>query len=359
MTATTHPEYDKDTEALDVAEAFPEAIRGKTIIVTGVNRKGIGFTTAQAFASQSPAHLIIAGRNASKLQECMDDLKQQWPEVDYRLLIIDLSSQKGVRTAAQEVLSWSDVPSINIVVNNAGVGSIPERTITEDGIELTFATNHIGHFLFTGLIMPKLLEAAKASTKGATRVVNVSSGAAEYNGIRWSDINFDKKSTDLPEDERPNYAILKLWGISNGPDMSYIPLEAYIQSKAANILFGIGLTARLYETHGILSVGVHPGVIKTELTRYSSKEQRDAVAAMAQKGLFEYKTLGAGAATSLVAATDPKLGAIESKDGKEGWGAYLKDCQISHDACPRAKSSEGAEKLWKLSEDLVGERFSW
>ncbi|KIW34066.1 uncharacterized protein PV07_00866 [Cladophialophora immunda] len=359
MTAVTHPEYNKDTEALDVAKAFPEAIRGKTILVTGVNRKGIGFTTAQAFASQSPAHLVIAGRNISKLEECLNELKQQWPDVDYRLLLLDLSSQKAVRSAAKEVLSWSDVPDINVVVNNAAIGGVPERIINEDGIELNFATNHIGHFLFTCLIMPKLLESAKTNPQGATRVVNVSSGAAEYNGIRWTDVNFDKKSTDLPEEERPNYTILKLWGIHNGPDMSYIPLEAYIQSKAANVLFGIGLTKRLHETYGILSVGVHPGVIATELSRNSSKEQRDAIAARAERGEFTYKTLGAGAATSLVAAVDPRLGPSEIRDGKGGWGAYLKDCQISHDGHPRAISGEEADKLWKLSEDLVGETFSW
>ena len=68
---------------------------------------------------------------------------------------------------------------------------------------------------------------------------------------------------------------------------------------------------------------------------------------------------GQGAATSLVAATDPKLGVSETKDGKEGYGAYLKDCQISQDAHPRAKSSKEAEKLWLLSEDLVKEKFSW
>ncbi|OAL34744.1 hypothetical protein AYO20_05939 [Fonsecaea nubica] len=359
MTATTHPEYNKDTEALDVAKAFPEAIRGKTILITGVNRKGIGFATAQAFASQSPAHLILAGRNISKLQECLDELKQRWPDVDYRPLILDLSRQKAVRTAAEEVLSWSDIPFINVVVNNAAVAAIPERTITEDGIEINFATNHIGHFLFICLIMPKLLEAANTEPKGTTRVVNVSSGAAEYNGVRWTDVNFNKRSTDLPMEERPNYTVLERWGIHDGPDRSYVPIEAYVQSKAANVLFGIGLTKRLYESHGILSLSLHPGVIKTELSRHSSKEEKDAISARAQKGEFEYKTLGAGAATSLVAALDPKLGVSEIKDGKEGRGAYLKDCQISHDAHPRAVSSEEAERLWKLSEDLVGEKFSW
>ena len=359
MTGTTHPEFDRNTEALDVAKAFPDAVRGKTIIVTGVNRGGIGFTTAQAFASQSPAHLIIAGRNQAKLQECIDELKQQWPNVDYRPLILDLSSQKAVRAAAQEVLSWSDVPSINILVNSAGIMNIPQRTITEDGIEVHLATNHIGHFLFTNLIMPKLLKAAETSPRGTTRVVNVSSGAAEAGGMRWSDIAFETKSKDLPEEERPNYTVLEAWGIHDGANMAYIPLIGYVQSKAANVLFGVALTKRLYDRHGILSVGVHPGVIMTELGRHATKEEIEAIVARVQKGGVVLKTLGAGASTSLVAATDPALGVSETKDGVEGWGAYLKDCQISADAHVRAKSSDEAERLWTLSEELVKEKFSW
>jgi len=359
MTVTTHSEFNAQTDALEVAKAFPEAIRGKTIIVTGVNLKGIGFSTAQAFASQTPAHLILAGRNKSKLQDCIEELKKQYPDVDHRALILDLGSQKAVRAAAWEVLSWKDIPTVDIVVNNAGIATIPERTLSEEGIEITFATNHIGHFLFTAIIMPKLIEAAKTNPKGTTRIANVSSGAAETNGIRWSDINFNKKSTDLPQNEQPNYKLLEIWNIKGGHDLSYIGLEAYVQSKAANILFGIGLTRRLYEKYGILSVGNHPGVIETELVRHGTKEDREQVKERERKGEFKYRTLGQGASTTLVAALDPKLGVSETKDGNEGYGAYLKDCQISQDAHPRAKSNEEAEKLWKLSEDLVKEQFSW
>src|ERR1700742_4843942 len=136
MTATTNPNFNENTGALEVAKEFPQAIRGKTIIVTGVNLKGIGFSTAQAFASQSPTHLIIAGRNKSKLQDCIDGLKKDYADVDYRMLILDLGSQKAVRKAAQEVLSWNDVPTIDILVSSAGIAGIPERTLSEDGIEI-------------------------------------------------------------------------------------------------------------------------------------------------------------------------------------------------------------------------------
>jgi NAD(P)-dependent dehydrogenase (short-subunit alcohol dehydrogenase family) len=206
--------------------------------------------------------------------------------------------------------------------------------------------------------MPRLIEAAEANPKGTTRVINVSSGAAEQNGIRWSDVNFNKVNKDLPAEEQPNYKGQQAWGIQDGENKSYVQLEAYIQSKAANVLFSIGLTQRLYEKHGILSLALHPGVIKTELGRDNTQERKDAINNMAKTGRFTYKTLGAGSSTTLVAATDPKLGPMETKDGKEGYGSYLAHCQISA-AHPRASSSSEADKLWTLSEKLVDQKFQW
>ncbi|KAL2024222.1 hypothetical protein VTK56DRAFT_9378 [Thermocarpiscus australiensis] len=360
MTSTTHPEFGHDTEALEVAQAFAEGIRGKTVVITGVNRGGIGYTTAEAVASQSPAHVIITGRTPSKLQESIDALKAKFPNVDYRLLQMDLSSQKSVRAAAAELLSWPDVPTVDIIVNSAGVSLIPERTLSEDGIEMHLATNHIGHFLFTCSIMPKLIKAAQeGSRKGATRVVNVASGSPIFARMRWSDVNFEKRNADLPESEQPNYGVLGRWGYTDSEDRSYVPLEGYNQSKVANVLFGIGLNKRLYDKFGILSIAVHPGVIRTELTRNTDPKTRQAVEAMAQSGVYTYKTLGAGASTSLVAALDPRLGPGEARDGKENYGAFMVDCQISDKAQPLAVSSAEAERLWELSEKLVKEEFAW
>ncbi len=281
--------------------------------------------------------------------------------MNYRALKLDLSNQQAVREAATEVLSWNDVPTIDIVVNNAAVMNGPERMLSEDGIEMSFATNHIGHFLFTSLIMPKLLKATEGSPKGATRVINVTSGSPTLAGMRWSDINFEKINRDLPEAEQPPYDLHRRWGVINPEEKSYIPLEGYNQSKVANVLFGIAANKRLYDKHGVLSLAVHPGVIQTELTRYTAPETVAAIQEMMKNGAFQLKTLGAGAATTLVAATDPQLGMSkpESKDGKENYGAFLMDCQISDKGCARAVSSDEAEKLWKLSEELVKEQFSW
>ena len=380
MTATTHVEFNEKTEGIEAAKAFAGAIHGKTIIVTGVNRGGIGFTTAEAFvgilitylkfglhmlmeiqASQSPAHLIITGRNQTKLLESIEIMRKQFPAVDYRSLKLDLSSQRAVKSSAAEVLSWSDIPTIDIVVNNAGVMYLPERILSEDGIEMHFATNHIGHFLFTCSIMPKLLEAARNSPiKGATRIVNVSSLSPTVASMRWSDINFDKKNKYLPTEEQPMYDLHRAWGEAGDlEEKSYLPLEGYSQSKVANVLFGIAANKRLYNKHGILSLAVHPGIIKTELVRNMRQHTIDAVQAFADNGSISYKTAGAGAATSIVAALDPKLECGETINGKENYGAYLIDCQISDRANSSSVSSTEAEKLWNLSEELSKERFAW
>jgi NAD(P)-dependent dehydrogenase (short-subunit alcohol dehydrogenase family) len=281
--------------------------------------------------------------------------------VSYRALQMDLSSQKSVRAAAAEVLSWKDVPTIDILINSAGVMGVQERTLTEDGIEMHFATNHIGHWLFSCSIMPKMIEASKNNTKGATRIVNVSSGSPRVSSMRWSDINFEKKNKDLPEEEQPSEDFFRLWGYKDIGDVSYVPLDGYSRSKVANVLFGIGATKRLYEKYGIVSLAVHPGVIQTEIGRNFPAETLEAIKKMNEGGMFAYKTLSAGASTTLVAALDPKLGneVGQSKNGNENWGAFLVDCQISDLAKPLAVSSQNAEKLWEVSEKLVGQKFSW
>jgi len=209
--------------------------------------------------------------------------------------------------------------------------------------------------------MPKLLKAAENNpTKGATRVVNVSSLSPTWARMRWSDINFDKRNKDLPEEEQPVYNVHRAWGATGDlEEKAYLPLEGYNQSKVANVLFGIAANKRVYGKHGILSLAVHPGVIETELGRNMGQETLEAVQILRKKGFYSYKTAGAGAATSIVAALDPKLGVGETRDGKENFGAFLIDCQISDIATPSAVSSDEAEKLWKLSEELVKEKFAW
>ena len=257
------------------------------------------------------------------------------------------------------MLSWPDIPTIDIAVNNAAVMNLPERQLSEEGIEMHFATNHVGHFLFTSLIMPKFLKAAEGTPKGAKRIVNVTSLSPTVSPMRWSDINFDKINKDLPEAEQPPYQMHKMFGVHDSAEKSYVPIEGYSQSKVANVLFGIALNDRLYEKYGVLSLACHPGVIQTELSRYAAPETVEAIQEMFKTGAVQLKTLGAGSSTSLVASTDPRLGLPETKDGKENYGAFMIDCQISDKAVPAASSRAEAETLWKLSEKLVNEEFAW
>lgn len=297
-------------------------------------------------ASQSPKSITITGRSQNKIQESLQALREEFPAIHFSGVAMDLASQKSVRTAASEVLETAD--SIDILINNAGVMLIPERQLSDDGIEMHFATNHIGHFLFTNLILPKLSNPA--------RVVNLSSSSPTQAGVRFSDPNFSSPNKTLPEDERPDYNALKQWGASDPGEMSYFPREAYNQSKVANLLFSIGLNEHFHASHGILSFAVNPGVIMTDLQRHFTPEGLESIQKFVKSGAVTMKKPGAGAATTLIAAADPALGLPEASHGKENYGVYLTDCQISTGALAKAESSANAERLWKLSEDLVRQK---
>ncbi|KAK7887294.1 hypothetical protein LTR67_009714 [Exophiala xenobiotica] len=354
MPTTSHAEYDEHTEAVTVAAAFPSAIKGRTIVITGANKLGIGFTTAQALASQGARRLILVGRSTTKVQECIDALRSEYPDVDYRPLQADLSSQESVRKAASTLMAWEDVPAVDLLINNAGVMNIPERTLSPDGIEMHLATNHVGHFLLANLILPKLIAAAKNSPRGFVRVINISSVGTMVSPLRVSDANFTKAIKELPEHERPNQAILKGAGLPADDDVIYSPMAAYGQSKTCNVLFSVGLNQHLYEKYGILSLAVHPGEMQSELARHTDKRWLEKVTeARAAHGMF-WKTLQEGASTTLVAALDPKL----ERPGSDGKGYFLSDCQIG-DVQPYAVDEDIARKLWELSEGFVGEKFAY
>jgi len=233
--ATSNPSFDSDTEAL---------------------------------AAHSPSQLILTGRSREKVEEVITTVQARYPHVTYRFLALVLSSQNSCRTAANEILADETVPQIDIVINNAGIMNLPTRDLSEDGIEMQFATNHIGHFLFTNLIIPKLIASAARSGKGSTRIVNVSSQGHWYSPVRFSVVNLVKSWKELSEGERPNLAAL---GEMAFPvEDTYTPIVAYGQSKTANVLFSVALTRRLYSKHGISSYGVHPGTIITELSRHTA-----------------------------------------------------------------------------------------
>ncbi|KAI1452002.1 hypothetical protein F4805DRAFT_449176 [Annulohypoxylon moriforme] len=138
---------------------------------------------------------------------------------------MDLSSQHSVRSAAAEILKLA--PNIDVLINNAAACMIPEYRTTPEGIELTFGTNHIGHFLFTNLLMPALLASVNP------RVVNVTSFGHQFSNVRFDDVNFDDGK-------------------------SYEPFLAYAASKSGNLLFTLGLAIKLGKTN-LRTIAADPG----------------------------------------------------------------------------------------------------
>ena len=360
MMSITHPEFGQKTNAAEVASAFASSVKDRIILITGVNPKGLGFAVAEAFAAQSPRCLILAGRSESKVQESIDALRSQRPDIDYRALLVDLSSQRSVRDAAAKVLGWNDIPTIDIVINNAAAMNIQERTLSPEGLELHFATNHIGHFLLTNLLMPKLIAATKTpgNTKNKVRIINISSIGVFLSAYRASDPNFTLPSSELPDREKPNLAALTQSRVPHDPSSAYFPFIAYGHSKTCNVLFSVGLNSRLHSSRGILSLAVHPGEIQTELTRHTDQAWlAKATAAREKMGMHFWKSPGQGASTVLVAALDPGLEKPDEGDEK-GKGYFLNDCQIG--SVPGYAVDGGdAEKLWEVSEGFVGEKFEW
>ncbi|KAL1838377.1 hypothetical protein VTJ49DRAFT_2718 [Mycothermus thermophilus] len=334
---TTHQDYGLKTPGSEVARAFAERIRGKTILVTGVSPKSIGSATVLNLASQGPGLLILASRTEARLREVAAQIAEKYPDTRVEIVILDLGSQQSVRQAAVDVAALTD--KLDILINNAGV-MVTSRKATPEGIEQQFGTNHIGPFLFTNLLLPLLRKAAESNPPGATRIVSLSSAGHRLSPIRFSDYNLEGKPVPPEEDH-----VKPLQGAfaKCAPD-GYNGIVAYAQSKTANILFTVYLQKHLTK-FGIAAYTLHPGTIQTDLSR----DQNDELTAQFYKVAPYWKTPDEGSATTLVAALDPAL-----DDAK---GLYLVDCQLAEPA-PHTRDSISADRLWKLSEDLVGEKFS-
>ncbi|KAI0747065.1 hypothetical protein C8Q80DRAFT_1179123 [Daedaleopsis nitida] len=328
---TSNPHFGFSTSAEEVASALAPHIAGKVVLVTGVTPGGLGAHFLDAIAPHKPRLLILAGRSAPKLAEAAKAPALAAAGVATRTLELDLSSQASVRRAAAEVLTYAE--PLDVLVNSAAVMACPYAT-TVDGLELQFGTNHIGHFLFTCLIAEKLLQ---STAPGGARVVNVSSDGHRFSPIRFDDVGFSEGKT-------------------------YEKWRAYGQSKTANILFALSLAEKL-GPKGVTAYALHPGGIMTNLGRYMSDVHADLEALRAIDAEIgntaeanrehKFKTLTQGTATYVVAAFDPAL--------NEHSGAYLQDCQLAPTGYPRPYAADkgNAEKLWKLSEEIVGQTFSW
>ncbi|KAJ5896713.1 uncharacterized protein N7473_006112 [Penicillium subrubescens] len=336
--ATTHSEYNEKTTATSVASAFADQIRGRNVVITGVGPNSLGEALALAIGSQQPAKLFLASRTEAKVQQVADKVRELSPTTSIEAVTLNLASQKSIHAAASKI--QSQVDRVDILINNAGM-MVLEKETTEDGIEIQFGTNHVGHFLFTNLLMDQMKNAAKSSESGSTRIVNVTSAGHRLSPLRFHDYNFEGK--EVPVDERPPDGLPPMFSPSAG---GYNGWLAYGQSKTANILFTVYLTQHLASA-GIVSYSVHPGSIWTGLSRGLDDSGNEI---MSKTSNF-WKSGDQGAATMLVAAFDPSLKSVSDPSA-----VYLSDCQFAPTA-PHAVNLEAAEKLYHLSEELVGMKF--
>lgn len=175
--------YGFDATGEEIADACADQIRGKVVLTTGVSPGGLGAFFLQLIAKYEPKLLILAARDISKAQMTAETIAAASPGVKTRLLQLDLSSQEQIRRAAREVNAYRE--SIDVLVNNAGLIACPYST-TQDGLEMQFGSMHIGHFLFTNLIMGKILAAGDGA-----RVVSVSSDGYRLGPVRFNDWSFE------------------------------------------------------------------------------------------------------------------------------------------------------------------------
>ncbi len=312
--------FNADSTTDDVIAGI--SLAGRVAVVTGASA-GLGVETARVLA-QAGARVLLVARSREKLAPVLQSLRDQLPGAQLDSAFMDLADLDSVRAAAADIAARH--PRINLLINNAGVMACPLGR-TAQGFELQFGTNHLGHFLFTGLLLPALRAAAAESGRDS-RVIALSSAGHRFGGIDFEDPNYERRAYDK-------------WG-------------AYGQSKTANALFAVGLDAR-ERGRGVRAFAVHPGVIMTELGRHVQPEDWETLkAARPSKEEMTYKSLEQGAATSIWGATSPQL--------QDLGGLYLEDCHIAGPAEPGkgggvaayASDPALADRLWALSEDLVG-----
>ena len=295
---------------------------GKVAIVTG-GYSGIGLETTKALAAEG-VRVIVPVRS---MQKAADNLAKV--EGKLEMAQMDLSNLESVHAFADKMNS--ELTKLDLLINNAGIMACPETRVGP-GWEAQFGVNHLGHFALTTALLPLL-----KNTPGA-RVVCLTSTAHKMSDVRWDDIHFTSGDYDK-------------W-------------QAYGQSKTANALFANALARRLKPTGG-LAFAVHPGGIFTPLQRHLPKEEMvmlgwinedGSPSELAKQG---FKTPEEGCSTTLWAATSPLLENVA--------GVYCEDCNIAamtnpvggpmaryFGVDPHACDDDAAERLWKVSEELLG-----
>uniref|UniRef100_H3CB88 Si:dkey-23o4.6 n=1 Tax=Tetraodon nigroviridis TaxID=99883 RepID=H3CB88_TETNG len=282
---------------------------GKTVLITGANT-GIGKETSRELARRvAPgARVVLACRDLTRAERSADEIRRSTGNGNVVVRHLDLSSLCSIRQFTREFLDSED--RLDVLINNAGVMMCP-RWLTEDGFETQFGVNHLGHFLLTNLLLPKLKSSAPS------RVVTVSSIAHRGGHVHFDDLFFSRRT--------------------------YSPLESYRQSKLANVLFSAELARRLRGSArtGVSSFCLHPGVIRTEL----GAPRPRLVSPAGLPSLLLMKTPTQGSHTSLYCALTPGLEHLS--------GRYFSDCAET-ETSPEGRDAAVARRLWEESARLVG-----
>eukprot|EP00105_Crassostrea_gigas_P041486 XP_019925634.1 PREDICTED: retinol dehydrogenase 13 [Crassostrea gigas] len=283
---------------------------GKTVIITGANT-GIGKETAIDLASRG-AKVILACRDVIRAERAATDIMKKSNNRNIVVKIVDLASLDSIRKFADNINKSE--PKIDILINNAGIMMCPYWK-TQDGFEMQFGVNHLGHFLLTNLLLDKIKSSAPA------RIINVSSHAHTHTDkLDFDDLNGEK---------------------------NYNSIAVYHQSKLANVLFTRELSRRLQGTN-VKANSLHPGIVDTELTRYLPRSVPFYFRILLAPIIYLLgKTPLQGAQTTIYCAVEESLANVTGK--------YFSDCAIKEES-KAAQDDEAAKKLWEVSEKLVGLR---
>ncbi|MBO9589764.1 SDR family oxidoreductase [Devosia sp.] len=288
--------------------------RGRSAVITGTG--GLGYEDALALA-RSGADVIIAGRNPQKGVDAVAGIREAVPAAKVRFEQLDLASLKSVENFATRLNGQLD--GLDLLVNNAGVMVPPERQETADGFELQFGTNYLGHFALTAHLLP-LLRGGKDA-----RVVTLSSIAARQGKLDFDDLQSRK---------------------------TYIPMQAYSQSKLACLMFAFELQRKsMAEGWGVTSLAAHPGVSRTELL-HNAPGRGSLMSAARSFMWFMFQPAAQGALPTLYAATSPAAvpGAYYGPHALGEIRGYPTLSKVPKQATDEVV----ARRLWQVSEQLAG-----
>ncbi|XP_005803900.1 retinol dehydrogenase 14-like [Xiphophorus maculatus] len=272
---------------------------GKTVLITGGN-SGIGKETAVALATRG-ARVIIACRDPEKAEEAVREIKLQSRSFNVFHMELDLASLRSVRDFCKKFLQKEK--SLHILVNNAGMPGILDWT--DDGFSMCFGVNHLGHFLLTNLLLPRLKECAPS------RVITLTCSSYKYQNLDFQDLNYN-----------------------------LLPFFTYCRSKLANIYFSQEL-ARITEGKGVTSCAVHPGFVQSGWTCHFSFLFR----------MFMQVIMWMFSVPCEIGAQTVIYCAVSDEAAKHS-GGYFVDCQPAT-LRPFARDAGVAKKLWEASERLV------